>query len=318
MAIDAAEKSQLPEALGLSYAALSYYETRCAGDLDKAIEHGLQSVEAYRKDVWNLRGWGFAVIPVCTSYLLQGNLSSAVEYAQDVVRLGQEAGFMQMVCWGLAYVGWAQVQEGRFNDAVANLKQSTELAEGIPDHRYHLIAGTQLGRCYLRQNDIERGLITLEECEAYRAKHKMEKYIWCLPAGIAHAYLLAAEQGAEDEKKEKLKKARGLCEHALKLGRKFPTALAEAMRLKGTCEWLREKPAPAEAWWQRSLKTAEEMGMRHEQGMTHLEMGRRLKDRAHLDQAEAIFSDIGAEWDLAQAQKLLQVTPETVHPGGHA
>jgi hypothetical protein len=53
--------------------------------------------------------------------------------------------------------------------------------------------------------------------------------------------------------------------------------------------------------------------MRYQSGMSHLEMGRRLKDLQHLQQAETIFAEIGAEWDLAQAQKLLQVTPETVH-----
>jgi tetratricopeptide (TPR) repeat protein len=198
------------------------------------------------------------------------------------------------------------VLEGRFDDAVVNLKKSIELAEGIPDRQYRLNAGAYLGRCYLRQNDIERGLVTLEECEAYRVKYRMGKYIPGLSTGIADAYLLAAEQGAENEKKEKLKKARGLCEHALKLGRKFPVDLAEAMRLKGTCKWLREKPSPAKEWWQRGLKTAEEMGMRYQSGMTHLEMGRRLKDLQHLRQAEAIFTEIGVEWDLAETRGLLE------------
>lgn len=43
---------------------------------------------------------------------------------------------------------------------------------------------------------------------------------------------------------------------------------------------------------------AEEMGMRYELAMTHLEIGKRLKDRAHLEKAEAIFAEIGAEFDL--------------------
>jgi hypothetical protein len=60
------------------------------------------------------------------------------------------------------------------------------------------------------------------------------------------------------------------------------------------------------------LSLANERGMRYQSGMTHLEMGRRFKDLEHLREAEAIFTEIGAEWDLSQAQKLLQVTPETV------
>jgi class 3 adenylate cyclase/tetratricopeptide (TPR) repeat protein len=304
MGVDAAEKAQLPEVLGKAYMCLAYYEAR-AGKFDKAIEHGLRSANAYRKDAWNLRGWGVTVMPVCSSYLMRGDLSSASAYAEEVVQSAQEAGLPQTACWGLAYLGFAQVQEGRFEDAVVNLKKSIELAEGIPDRTFRLIAGTWLGRGYLRQNDIERGLVTLEECEAHSIKYRMGKYSSWLPTSIAYAYLSAAEEGAENEKKEKLKKARGRCEHALKYGRKFPAGLAEASRLKGTCEWLREKSAPAQKWWQRSLKTAEEMGMRYDLGMTHLEMGRRLKDRAHLEQAEAIFAEIGAEWDLAETKQVL-------------
>ncbi len=56
----------------------------------------------------------------------------------------------------------------------------------------------------------------------------------------------------------------------------------------------------------RSLSLADGMGMRYESGMTHLEMGRRLKDLEHLKQAEAIFTVIGTEWDLAQTRRLLE------------
>jgi hypothetical protein len=43
--------------------------------------------------------------------------------------------------------------------------------------------------------------------------------------------------------------------------------------------------------------------------MTHFEAGKRLKNRAHLERAEAIFSQIGAEFDLAETKKLLPVGP---------
>jgi hypothetical protein len=38
--------------------------------------------------------------------------------------------------------------------------------------------------------------------------------------------------------------------------------------------------------------------------MTHLEMGRRLQQASHLQQAEVIFSDIGATLDAAQAREI--------------
>jgi hypothetical protein len=57
--------------------------------------------------------------------------------------------------------------------------------------------------------------------------------------------------------------------------------------------------------WEKSLKNAKEMGERYDLAMTHLEMGKCLNDQEHLMQAEAIFAEIGAAFDLAEAQRLL-------------
>ena len=52
------------------------------------------------------------------------------------------------------------------------------------------------------------------------------------------------------------------------------------------------------------------MGMRYYVGMTHLEIGKRLHDHAHLKQAEVVFAEIGANFDLAEARKLMQPNAE--------
>ena len=78
------------------------------------------------------------------------------------------------------------------------------------------------------------------------------------------------------------------------------------MRLQGVYDWLAGRQASAQKHWQRSIALAEQLGMRYDLAMTHLEMGHRLNDRAHLQKAEAIFAEIGAEWDLEQARKYLQ------------
>ncbi len=82
--------------------------------------------------------------------------------------------------------------------------------------------------------------------------------------------------------------------------------LPEAMVLRGRYEWIRGKSSSAQEWWKKSIKAAEEMGMRYDLAMTHLEMGRRLNDREHLKHAEAMFGEIGAVFDLAQARELLE------------
>ena len=53
-----------------------------------------------------------------------------------------------------------------------------------------------------------------------------------------------------------------------------------------------------------------EMGQPYDLGRTHLEMGQRLGDRAHLEQAATLFADIGAEWDLRRARGSLAPGPK--------
>jgi hypothetical protein len=73
------------------------------------------------------------------------------------------------------------------------------------------------------------------------------------------------------------------------------------MILQGRYEWLRGKRATAQKWWQRSLALADEMRQCYDLGLTRLEIGQRLDERTHLECAEAIFAEIGAEWDWARA-----------------
>jgi len=145
------------------------------------------------------------------------------------------------------------------------------------------------------------------ETERFRVEKNVKWRFPFLFNSFAWAYLLAAEQSDQNERENWLRKAGRSCREAIGQGKKYRIGLAEAMRLKGTYEWLRHKPASAQECWQKSLGLAEEMGMRYDLGMTHLEMGQRLKERAHLEKAETIFSEIGAEWDLGQTRKLLQL-----------
>jgi hypothetical protein len=74
---------------------------------------------------------------------------------------------------------------------------------------------------------------------------------------------------------------------------------------------LEDRRGTAEKSWRRSPVLAEELGLRYELGAAHLEMGRRLAIRDHLQCAERIFVETGAELDLASARDLLGATIST-------
>ena len=103
-----------------------------------------------------------------------------------------------------------------------------------------------------------------------------------------------------------MRRAKKAYKEVLRSAKVYRYCLPEAMMLQGQYEWITGKPSSAQEWWEKSIKAAEEMGERYHLGMTHLEMGRRLNDRKHLKNAEAIFAEIGAEWDLAETRRLLE------------
>jgi tetratricopeptide (TPR) repeat protein len=303
-----AQQTQDPGALGMAYLGLAAHN-HCVGESGAFIELSRRSVEHYQ-EMGDLHWQGFATAFLAVARNFQGDFAQALMHCRDCVRLGEDGADPQVQCWGLHSQGRAQYCLGRFSEAIPALREAVELAKAIPDHLYHVAAGGVLGRCYLRQGKMEQALSTLQEIEQIYVQHSAG---WGLAAdlcsGLAEAYLLLAEQSDRAGRDEWLKRASHACRANLKQGRAALSGLPEARTLQGRYEWLRGRPAAARRWWERGLALAEELGQRYDEGLTHLEMGRRLGERAHLERAEAILSELGAQWDLAQAREGLARSP---------
>ena len=306
MAVNLAEKIQHPGALGMAYQCLATHNWYLC-EPDKAIEDGKRGAKAYRKGgYWNPRGWGISMIVIIRGHIDKGQFKQALSNAQDLIHLGENMDDKQILCWGLYSKGIIQKCVGQFEESVSNLKKAIELAEAVPDYMYLIEARGELGLSFLRKGELKSALLALEESQRLSIKIKMKGHCNnALFLGLAEAYLSSAEQSDKDKKIEWLKKARRACHASIKQTKTFHPGMPEAMRLKGRYEWLNEKSSPAQRWWRRSLLFAEEKGLRYEEAKTHLEMGQRLKDRAHLERAEVIFEKVGAEWDLAGTREAL-------------
>jgi tetratricopeptide (TPR) repeat protein len=280
------------------------------GQLGKAIEHALKVTTSYcGGGYWNLNYWGYSNYFALMAYMTHGNFHRALELAQEMLRTAEDANTPDICCIGLTGLGHIQLEKGQFEESIANLNKAIDLAEAIPMHLYRILASSLLARCYLSLSDLDRSLEILTETENYMVKNSAKKTGgFNLSFFLPQVYLTAAEQSVKGKKAEWLKKAGRACEEALRLTKVYRFYLPLAMRLQGTSDWLSGEHSSAEKWWQSSLETAEKMGMPYYLGMTHLEMGKRLNDRTHVEKAEAIFAEIGAEFDLAQARKLLQAS----------
>jgi tetratricopeptide (TPR) repeat protein len=209
-------------------------------------------------------------------------------------------------CWGLWIQGNAQRHLGQLDQAVLTLKEAVELAQRSQVHLFYKLGLEELGQSYLRQGQLELALKSQETLLRYHAEHPKTTASFPLYNCAAEAYLQAVERCTDAEQKEWLKRAEWACRKLLKHGQKFNAQMPDAMRLRGTYEWLKGKPTAAQTWWQRSLAFAEKIGQRYDIGLAHLEIGKRLGDREHLQQAKAIFTEIGAQWDLKQTQQALE------------
>lgn len=301
-AVDTAEKLQQPQVLGDAYFYLQNHELHLC-ELTQSLEHGRRAAQ-FDIEAGNLGDWAYPASFTAWSYTHLGNLPEAMALSQELIRFGRDAGAQAAWCWGEAALGYALRRQGQFQEAAKHQQKAIELAEAIPDYIYRIIASAELSLCYLRQGDWRAALAQLETCQRIAAERRLIE-----PYGrtntlnnLVEVYLFAVEHSDKSEKADWLNKSGKACSRALKQAPRHWTKWSKAMRLQGTYEWLNGKPANARKWWHKSLTEAERTGLRYDAGMAYLEMGQRLGERTHLDKAEYIFNEIGAEWDLARVR----------------
>jgi tetratricopeptide (TPR) repeat protein len=305
-AMELASRAQDPSSIANALSGFAQHKL-FLGELNAVLEMSGQAVEKHW-ELGDLHAWGMSAYQTIVARTYRGDLSEALIRSEKMVRFGQEGADPQLHCWGLWTQGFVQHRIGQFEKAVAVLRESAQIAKDLPDKCFCIMTHADLGRCYLGLGRLADALDALEVSQSYFAPYLGGDSYASLRNGRAEAFLAAAEQDDGAKRGAWLQKARAACREALKLEKEFRPGLPEAMRLQGTYEWLRDKPATAWEWWQRSLRLAEEMGQRYDLGMTHLEAGQRSRERAHLERAEAIFAEIGAEWNLARAREALSKT----------
>lgn len=300
-----AEHIQHPVALAFAHFGYAMHEHHALGQVDRALDHFWRAAKAYWES-GDFRRWGAAIYLVAWLLRLRGDVSQSLELHQELVRLGQEAADNHVWGWGLQ--GWGRTlwQIGDLDEALEHLQQAIELFEAVPDYQMVACARGDVGQCYLRRGAVDEAVSVLEASRQLIAARRFRGFL-CTQTrnSLAEAYLALAEHAAASARAAALKQARQACLGALKQGKLCPEGLAVAQRLQGTYEWLSGRTASASAWWQQSLAVAQRLQSQYDLGLTHLEIGKRTGDLAHLERAEVILGAIDARLDLAHIQTLI-------------
>ncbi len=104
------------------------------------------------------------------------------------------------------------------------------------------------------------------------------------------------------------RRARRACRALRRFARVCPFAWPRAWRCEGIASWLAGHRKKALRAWARSLEAARRYAMRYDEGLAHLELGRHLPEgdpnaQAHLEQACCLLRELGAEYDLQEAER---------------
>lgn len=304
-AVALAEQIQHPAAIGMAYCGLTVHELYLGQFDDTTISHAQRAADMY----WasgHLREWGTVVPLLHFIHLHRGNFNDSEKICHNLIQIGLDGSDPQLRSWGLLGLGRIGRRTGPFDEAIGYLQEAIEFFKAIPDYAGQTDASAELGLCYLRQGKLRHALIVLQGADQLVTTHGVKGHqVTLLYNALAEASLVAAERAEERDKVGSIREAKYRCHMASKRSKLFRVRVPHAMRLQGRYEWMRNKPERAQKWWQQGLSLAQQMGLRYEQGMTYLDMGQRLGKRAYLEQAEAIFTEIGAEWDLVQTREAL-------------
>ena len=262
------------------------------GNHDKSLLFSLAAVKNYR-EIGDLHGSATALHIVAVTYIYQGELAKAEKFIRELIGLGRELSDPVLLSQGLSTLGFPLRRLGRLEEAKQCLLECVELSTNIKNHYNAVSAGGELGRFYLSLGEVEKADQILASSEKI---FRLYKPGWGaqipLVLGLVELHLAKGD----------LKKGRLACREALQQCKRARIGLPDALRLRGTYEWLRNKPTAAQHWWQRSLVLAKKMGQRYDLGRAHLEIGQRLQDMEHLQKAESIFVEVGALPDLEKAR----------------
>lgn len=296
-----AEESGNLNALAIAYQGMGYYELHI-GHFDHALAYAQRSETVFRQ-AGDLHGLGNALSMIAFVHIHQGSLLESVDYVQELITTGQDGADPQLVCWGSITRGIVRTRLGLLEEAAADFETGLPLADMLPDHYWRILGQAFYARCLLWQGKMNEAFAALDEGRrVYKKRGIGGPTLYQLRIIQAEAHLTAAE-GDESRRAHHLQQALSACKAANKLSKSYQLFRPETMRLIGTYYWLHGKHKQAKDSWQRSLDMAAAMDHRYELGLTYLEMGLRLQDRAYLKSAEQILGEMDARWHLARLRQ---------------
>ncbi len=291
-ALESAVRAEHPAGIALAHVGLSLHHI-CLGNWSAVARHANNATEM-SDTTGDLHLYGYALYMLAVGLAYTGRSEEALRRCNEIIRIGQDGGDPQVHCWGLAVKGFVQRRTGHVDEAAETLGKARELAQATLDYAVSVWSGTELARCGQFMGRLDEALEEIAATREYHDSHPKVSLIWVpMLNAIAAVHLAQWERCPRKQWAERKRAATRSCRQALKHAKIFRILLPEALRLQGTHEWIRGKPAKARRWWNRSLQVGRSLGQRWDEATTYREMSLRLNDTESEQRARNLFNEMG-------------------------
>lgn len=290
-ALGVAEQIDHKPVIGLAYLGKAFHGN-CLAQWEKALDQCGKAAAAF-EDMGDFHAWGCVGYFAVAALVNLARYHEALELSRRILKTGEDGADHQVSCWGNWATGHVLLHTGDVDAAISSLREAKKLSEITEDMSFYVVSCIELGIGYLKLGDREQALEEMDRGMEFYNAHPQRAMGW-LPFRnpMVAVYMAMAEHGPTSQRDEWMSKAASECRLALKHAGRYRGVLPEAMRLKGTYEWLNGRHRRANRWWKRSLDLARELGQAYDVGMSLVEMGSRREQQDLLDSGLDILAQI--------------------------
>jgi class 3 adenylate cyclase/predicted ATPase len=275
------------------------------GEMDKAIEYGRRSLKLFQA-LNDLAGMTSARLNLGIIYTWAEEWTQAAEHFREGLRLNEMMGDVMQVGLFANALGNVLLNQGQLDEAERAYNRSVEVWQPSGYRAGVAAARINLAKVAIRQDKLEVGATHLTESLALVEEIGAQEYLPEIFSWRAVLHL------AQDENDAALTTAERACQLAQESGDRIEEG--RALRVLGQAYAAMGQPEKAVEQLEASLACYVELKSTCQAAKTHLQLalvyleqlGKKEEGQRLLEQARAIFAELGAQWDLAQAERAIE------------
>ncbi|RMG92029.1 MAG: hypothetical protein D6706_17450 [Chloroflexi bacterium] len=245
-----------------------------------------------------------------------GNYDDGFHWGQVYHQWSETIGNERSIVWGLTLQAFARLHQGKIQEAIPLLEEGYAFSGQHEDRIAQIINQGVLAQAYFLAGDVDKAWKIGHKTFALMSESPLPAAFTAFDGYLALAEMLLDLQETYQESAKQIPASEldSMIKQTSKwlngFARRYPICVPGALRIAGRVAWLEGNRQKAFRLWRKSLARATAIGMPYDEGIVHLELGRRLdvSNSAriyHLQMAYENLARIHADYGLRMVEKSL-------------